>query len=90
MDNARLREEAERQKNRNQFLLLAGFLLMFFLGFLSVLIHQWRVRDNLDQMRAQQNSILMARRAYRQALDAKEAENAVKIKLLQNKPYNTL
>jgi hypothetical protein len=39
-------------------------------------------------MRAQQNSILMARRAYRQALDAKEAENAVKIKLLQNKQYN--
>ena len=90
MDNARLREEAERQKTQNQFLLLAGFLLMFFLGFLSVLIHQWRVRDNLDQMRAQQNSILMARRAYRQALDAKEAENAVKIKLLQNKQYNTL
>jgi len=87
MDNARLREEAELQKNRNQFLLLAGFLLMFFLAFLSVLIHQWRVRDNLDQMRAQQNSILMARRAYRQALDAKEAENAVKIKLLQNKQY---
>ena len=90
MDNARLREEAESQKNRNQFLLLAGFLLMFFLAFLSVLIHQWRVRDNLDQMRAQQNSILMARKAYRQALDAKEAENAVKIKLLQNKQYNTL
>jgi len=90
MDNARLREEAESQKNRNQFLLLAGFLLMFFLAFLSVLIHQWRVRDNLDQMRAQQNSLLMARKAYRQALDAKEAENAVKIKLLQNKQYNTL
>ena len=90
MDNARLREEAELQKNRNQFFLLGGFLLMFFLAFLSVLIHQWRVRDNLDKMRAQQNSILMARRAYRQALETKEAENAVKIKLIQNKTYNKL
>ena len=90
MDNASLREEAERQKTRNQFLLMGGFLLMFMMAFLAVLFHHWRVRDNLDQMRAQQNSILMARRAYRQALDAQEAENALKIKLLQNKQYNTI
>lgn len=90
MDNASLREEAERQKTRNQFLLMGGFLLMFLMAFLAVLFHHWRVRDNLDQMRAQQNSLLMARRAYRQALDAQEAENALKIKLLQNKQYNTI
>ncbi len=90
MDNALLREEAERQKTRNQFLLLSGFLLMFVLAFLAVLIHQWRVKDNLDQMRSQQNALLAARRAYRQALNAKEAENALKIKYLQNKTYNTI
>lgn len=81
MDNASLREEAERQKNRNQFILMAGFLLMFLMGFLAVLIHHWRVKDNLDQMRAQQNSILMARRAYRQVQEVQEAENSLKIKL---------
>ena len=89
MDNAQLREEAQRMKAHNQFAMLMGFFLMFVAAFLSVLVHQWRVRDNLERMKAQQNSMLMARRAFQQALNAKEAENALKIKLLQNKEYNT-
>lgn len=89
MDNAQLREEAQRMKAHNQFAMLMGFFLMFVAAFLAVLVHQWRVRDNLERMKAQQNSMLMARRAFQQALNAKEAENALKIKLLQNKEYNT-
>jgi hypothetical protein len=88
MDNAQLREEAQRMKAHNQFAMLMGFFLMFVAAFLAVLVHQWRVRDNLERMKAQQNSMLMARRAFQQALNAKEAENALKIKLLQNKEYN--
>ncbi len=89
MDNAQLMEEAQRMKAHNQFAMLMGFFLMFVAAFLAVLVHQWRVRDNLERMKAQQNSMLMARRAFQQALNAKEAENALKIKLLQNKEYNT-
>jgi len=89
MDNAQLREEAQRMKAHNQFAMLMGFFLMFVAAFLAVLVHQWRVRDNLERMKAQQNSMLMARRAFQQALNAKEAENALKIKLLQNKEYNS-
>ena len=89
MDNAQLREEAQRMKAHNQFAMLMGFFLMFVAAFLAVLVHQWRVRDNLERMKAQQNSMLMARRSFQQALNAKEAENALKIKLLQNKEYNS-
>ena len=48
-----------------------------------------QLREEAQRMKAQQNSMLMARRAFQQALNAKEAENALKIKLLQNKEYNS-
>lgn len=89
MNNAQLREEAQRLKSRNQVTILAGFLIMFLLAFLSILLQQWRLRENLDQMRARNQSILTARKAYQNALASKETENELKIKLLQNKPYHS-
>ena len=42
-------------------------------------------RRYLDRLKQHNAAALLARRAYRQALDAKEAENAVKIKILQSR-----
>ena len=89
MNNAQLREEAQRLKAQNQTTILVGFLIMFAIAFMSFLVQQWRLRNNLDQLKANNQSMLMNRQAYRKALDAVEAENSIKIKILQNRKTNT-
>ena len=89
MNNAQLRQDAERLKAQNRTTILLGFLVMFAIAFVSILVSQWRLRQNLDEMKQKNSQMLRARRAYQQALDAKEAENAVKIKILQNRKSNT-
>ena len=89
LHNVQLREEAHRLKVRNQFTILTSFLLMFVIAFFTVLLHQWRLRENLDRMKAQNSAQLMERRAFQQALNAKEVENNMRIKFLQKKQYNT-
>ena len=89
MNNAQLREEAQRLKSQNQLTILIGFFVMFAIGFLSLIMQQWRLRANLAEMKAKNNSLRMARRAYQTALDAKEAENSLKIKILQNRKSNS-
>ncbi len=90
MNNARLREEAERLKARNQITILLGFLVMFAIAFFAILLSQWQLRQNLDEMRRKNNQMLSARRAYQKAMDAKESENAYQIKILQNRTTNVL
>ena len=90
MNNALLREETQRLKAQNQISTLLGFLVMFIIAFLSILVQQWRLRENLDQMKAQNSAMLKDRKAYRKDLEAKEAENALKIKILQNRKSNSL
>ena len=46
-------------------------------------------RQNLDEMRRKNSQMLVARRAYQKALDSKEAENALKVKIMQNRKSNT-
>lgn len=89
MNNAQLRHEAQLLKTRNQHTVLTGFFAMFLIAFFSVLYQQWHLKSNLDHLRQSNAEVLRARRAYRQALDAKEAENAVKIKILQSRKSNT-
>ena len=89
MNNAKLREEAQRLKAQNEITTLLGFLVMFAIAFVSILVSQARLRENLDQMREKNRKILIARQAYRQALDAKEAENSLKTKILQNRKSNS-
>jgi tetratricopeptide (TPR) repeat protein len=89
MNNARLREDAARLKAQNQMTILLGFLVMFAIAFVSMLVSQWKLRQNLDEMRHKNNAMLMARHTYQKALDAKEAENATKIRILQNRKSNT-
>jgi tetratricopeptide (TPR) repeat protein len=89
MNNAQLRYEAQQLKTRNQNTILIGFLVMFGIAFFSMLYQQWHLRSNLDRLKQRNAEVLRARRIYRQALDAKESENAVKIKILQNRKSNT-
>ena len=90
MNNAQLREDAQRLKAQNQITILVGFLLMFVIAFFSILIQQWRLRENLENMKKRYAEMLRARRAFQRALDAKEAENSVKIKILQNRKSSTV
>ena len=90
MNNAQLREDAQRLKAQNQITILLGFLVMFAIAFISILVQQWQLRANLDEMRRKNNEALSARRAFQKAMDSKEAENDYKIKILQNRTTNVL
>jgi hypothetical protein len=63
---------------------------MFVLAFFAILFNQWQLRQNLDEMRRRNADAIRARRAFQAAMDAKEAENAYKIKILQNRTTNIL
>lgn len=89
MNNAQLRYEAQQLKTRNQNTILIGFLVMFGIAFFSMLYQQWHLRSNLEGLKQRNAETLRARRIYRQALDAKESENNIKIKILQNRKSNT-
>ena len=90
MNNAQLRQEAEKLKHQNQTTILLGFLVMFGIAFASILVQQWQLRENLDEMRRKNNEALAARRAFQKAMDAKESENDFKIKIMQNRTTNVL
>ena len=90
MENARLREETQQLKSRNQNIVLLGFLVMFAVAFLAILLNQWQLRQNLDELRRRNAEIIRARRAFQSAMDAKEAENAYRIKILQNRTTHIL
>ena len=90
MNNAQLREEARELKAQNQMTILGGFLVMFLIAFLSIIVQQWRLRENLAQLREKNNALLRERRAYQKALETLEAENNLHIKLLQKRNFNTL
>lgn len=90
MNNAQLREEAQKLKSQNQITILLGFLAMFVIAFVTVIYQQWKLRDNLEQMRRMSQEAVQARRAFKKAMDAKESENSYKIKLLQNRTTNIL
>lgn len=90
LNNAQLREDAQRLKAQNQITILVGFLIMFAIAFFSIIVQQWRLRENLDLMKRRNAEILSARRAYQRALDSKESENSMKIKILQNRKTSTI
>jgi tetratricopeptide (TPR) repeat protein len=90
MNNAQLREEAQQLRLQNDMAIMIGFLVMFFLVFVFMIVQQWSLSDNLAQLRAMNEAQLMERQAFQTALNAKEAENALRVKLLQKRQFNTL
>ena len=90
MNNAQLREDAQRLKAQNQITILVGFLIMFAIAFFAILLSQFQLRQNLEEMRRKNNQNLATRRAFQKAMDAKESENEFKIRILQNRKTNVL
>lgn len=90
MNNAQLRQEAERLRHRHQYTILLGFIVMFAIAFFAILLGQWRLRQNLEEMKQKNIQMLSARRAYRRALEYKENENSIKVKILQNRKSTRL
>ncbi len=90
MNNAQLRQDAERLRHQNQNTILIGFLVMFAIAFFAILLSQWQLRENLEAMRRKNTETLAARRTFQKAMDAKEAENDFKIKIMQNRNTNVL
>lgn len=90
MNNAQLRQEAERLRHRHQYTILLGFIVMFAIAFFAILLGQYRLRQNLEEMKQKNIQMLAARRAYRRALEHKESENATKVKILQNRKSTRL
>ena len=90
MNNAQLREEAQKLKAQNEMMILLGFLVMFAIAFFAILLSQWQLRQNLDEMRRKNNEALQTRRAFQKAMESKESENAYKIQILQNRTTNRL
>ncbi len=90
MNNAQLRQDAERLKAQNQMTIMLGFLVMFAIAFMAILLSQWQLRQNLEEMRKKNTQMLASRRAFQKAMEAKESENDYKIKILQNRTTNRL
>ena len=90
MNNAQLREEAQRLKSQNHITILVGFLVLFAIAFSAILVGQWQLRHNLEEMREKNNQNLATRRAFQKAMEAKEKENEFKIRILQNRKTNIL
>ncbi len=90
MNNAQLREEAQRLKAQNQMTILIGFLVMFAIAFGAILVSQWQLRQNMDEMRRKNSQTLATRRALQKAMESKESENEYRIRLLQNRKTNML
>ncbi len=88
MNNAQLREDAQRLKAQNQMTILLGFLVMFAIAFGAILLQQWQLRANLDEMRRKNGEALSARRAFQRAMDAKESELDAHMKIMQNRTTN--
>ena len=90
LSEERHRAEEARLRHQNESTILVGFMVMFAIAFFSILLSQWQLRENLDSIKKKNNQSILSRKAFKQALDAKEAENAMKVKILQNRKSSTI
>lgn len=88
MNNAQLRQDAARLKSQHQATVLIGVILMFGIAFSLIYFSMWNLRNNLEELRRKNREMLNTREVYRHALSAKESENAMKVKLIQNSKNN--
>ena len=90
MNNAKLRLEAEQLKAQNELTIFLGIVVFFIIVFVSVLYSQWQLLKNIEDMEKRINDNKTLRDAHRAALEAKEMENEVRMKLLQKNELNNL
>jgi hypothetical protein len=65
--------------------IMFGFLMLFALVTVAIQFSQWSLNKSLDDLRERNRRELEARNAYRKAMESKEIENEMKIKVLQNR-----
>ena len=90
MNNAQLRARAQKLKAQNEMTILLGFLVMFVIAFVSILVSQWRLRQNTDQIKAKNAQMLRSRQEYRSFFDHMENENDIKLKIMLNRKANSI
>jgi len=83
LNNAQLRFEAARMKARQETAILLGMIFLFVLVSAAIMVSQWNLNTNLDNLRRRNMDALASRDAYRRALDAKEKENEMRTRILQ-------
>jgi len=88
MNNAKLRADADKLKAQNQMTVVISFLVMLIIAFLAIILSAFNLEQNLNGMKKQNREFHIAREAYQRALDTKELENQMKIKIIQNRPKN--
>ena len=84
LNNAQLRYETARMKARQEIGILLGMIFLFVLVSVAIMVSQWNLNMNLDNLRSRNLNSLASRDAYRRALDAKEKENEMRTRILQN------
>lgn len=84
LGNARLRLEAQKLKSQNEMIIMLGLIFLFLLVSASIMITQWIIDTNLNNLRQKNKEALSARESYRRSVDAMEMEIDMRIRLLQN------
>lgn len=90
LNNARLRLEAQRLKSQQEMSVMFGFIILFLLVTVAIVFTQWNLNNNLDNLRQRNKNELEARNSYRRAIDAKELENDMRTRIIQNRQNNNL
>ena len=90
LNNAQLRLEAQRLKSQKEMYIMFGIIFLFIMVSGVILFTQWNLNITLENMRRRNKAELDARNAYRRAIDAKELENEMKTRILQNRQNNSL
>ena len=90
MNNAQLRARAQRLKSQNEMTILIGFLVLFIVAFVLILVSQWRLRQNTEQIRAKNAQMLHSRQEFRRFFDHMEEENSIKLKIMLNRKANSI
>ena len=90
LNNARLRLEAQRLKSQQEMSVMFGFIILFLLVTVAIVFTQWNLNNNLDNLRQRNMNELEARNSYRRAIDAKELENDMRTRIIQNRQNNNL
>lgn len=88
LNNAQLRLEAQRLKSQQEIYIMFGFVFVFLLVTLAIMFSYSNLNMTLDNLRERNRTELEQRNAFRKAIDAKELENEVRTRIMQNRNNN--
>lgn len=88
MNNAQLREDAQRLSFQNRTIVLVSFFCLVLLAVCALLISRSVIHSNLEALRRKNKEMRNARQEYIHALETMEMQNAMRVKLIQNTVIN--